>query len=110
MLDMINNPDENKSKILYGGNLPFKSSPDDIRAVFAEYGTVYSIKLIKDRLTGRPRGFGFIKMDPEGASRAQTELNNKEFGGRKLRIEEAKDQSVPTKRKTPRKIREEGNS
>ena len=76
-------------KSLYVGNLPFTANEDEIRVLFAAYGTVESIRLITNRDTGEPRGFGFVEMADNEASRAIQELNGKDFGGRALRINEA---------------------
>jgi RNA recognition motif-containing protein len=78
------------SKKLYVGNLPFSASEEDIRDLFAQYGTVESVNLITDRDTGRPRGFGFVEMSPEGADAAISALDQKEFGGRNLTVNEAR--------------------
>lgn len=78
---------------IYVGNLPFSSSEEDIRELFAPYGTVQSVKLITDRDTGRPRGFGFVEMDGGDAASAIAALNGQEFGGRSLRINEARERT-----------------
>ena len=61
-----------------------------MRALFAEHGTVESLALITDRETGRPRGFGFVEMSSADASRAMQALDGKDFGGRSLKVNEAK--------------------
>ncbi len=76
-------------KSLYVGNLPFSASEDEVRDLFSPYGTVESIRLVTDRETGRPRGFGFVEMADDEAARAIQELNGTDFGGRTLRINEA---------------------
>lgn len=78
-------------KTIYVGNLPFSASEDDIRELFAQHGEVHSVKLITDRETGRPRGFGFVEMDEETAGAAIEALNETEFGGRTLRVNEARE-------------------
>jgi RNA recognition motif-containing protein len=80
-------------KTIYVGNLPFGSSEDDIRQLFAQYGSVQSVKLITDRDTGRPRGFGFVEMEGGDADTAIEALNGQEFGGRSLRINEARERA-----------------
>jgi len=75
---------------LYVGNLPFSATEESIRALFAEHGSVESLSLVSDRDTGRPRGFGFVEMSNSDASRATEALNGKDFGGRALRVNEAK--------------------
>ncbi len=84
---------------IYVGNLPFTASEDELRNLFEQYGPVNSVKLITDRDTGRPRGFGFVEMDQDAASTAIESLNGKDLGGRSLRINEAKErESRPPKR------------
>jgi RNA recognition motif-containing protein len=79
------------TKRLYVGNLPFSASQDDIRAAFEAFGTVHDVNLVTDRDTGRPRGFGFVEMDAEAANAAIEGLNNKEFDGRDLTVNEARE-------------------
>ncbi len=52
---------------IYVGNLPFSTNETEIRELFAKHGNVESVNLIKDRMTYRLRGFGFVEMDSEGA-------------------------------------------
>ena len=77
-------------KTIYVGNLPFSSTEEDIKVLFSEYGTVHSVKLINDRQTGRPRGFGFVEMESVAAESAITKLDRSEFGGRNLTVNEAR--------------------
>ena len=79
------------SKRIYVGNLPFTSSEGDIRQLFSAYGEVISISLPNDRETGRPRGFGFVEMENENADQAIQALDGKEFSGRSLRVNEARE-------------------
>jgi RNA recognition motif-containing protein len=79
------------SKRIYVGNLPFTSNEEDVRALFASYGEVVSVTLPNDRETGRPRGFGFVEMDNDAADQAIRSLDGKEFGGRSLRVNEARE-------------------
>lgn len=76
---------------IYVGNLPFSASEDEVRAMFSPYGNVESVKLITDRETGRPRGFGFVEMAPSDANNAIQALNGKDMGGRPLRINQAQE-------------------
>ncbi|WP_031481869.1 RNA recognition motif domain-containing protein [Maridesulfovibrio frigidus] len=78
------------SKNIYVGNLPWSASEDDVRAAFEAFGEVISVKLIEDRETGRPRGFGFVEMDDSGALEAIDALDGKDFDGRNLKVNEAK--------------------
>jgi RNA recognition motif-containing protein len=77
-------------KKMYVGNLPFSSSEEDVRELFSQYGSVASVNLIQDRQTGRPRGFGFVEMETENADQAISSLDGTEFGGRTLKVNEAK--------------------
>ena len=74
---------------IYVGNLPFSSTPEEVRDLFSAYGTVESVNLITDRETGRPRGFGFVEMST-GGDEAITALHQTEFGGRSLTVNMAK--------------------
>lgn len=76
-------------KSIYVGNLPFSATEDEVRDLFAAFGPVGSVKLVSDRETGRPRGFGFVEMEDAAALNAIQELNGKDLGGRTLRINEA---------------------
>jgi RNA recognition motif-containing protein len=76
---------------IYVGNLPFNATEQDLRALFERHGTVESVKLINDRETGKPRGFGFVEMAQADAQAAIQALNGQELGGRPLRINEAQE-------------------
>ncbi len=82
------------SKSIYVGNLPWSATEEQIQDLFANYGTVHSVKLITDRETGRARGFGFVEMDDAEASAAIEALDNSSFGGRTLRVNEARPKDV----------------
>ena len=72
------------SKSIYVGNLPWAATEEQVQDLFAEYGKVLSVKLVSDRETGRARGFGFVEMED---GEAQADYS---FGGRTLRVNEAK--------------------
>ena len=74
---------------IYIGNLPFSATEESIRDLFSAYGAVESVKLITDRETGRQRGFGFVEM-ASGGNEAIAALDEKDFGGRNLRVNRAK--------------------
>ncbi|BCS87903.1 RNA recognition motif domain-containing protein [Pseudodesulfovibrio sediminis] len=79
------------AKNIYVGNLPWSSTEDEVRAAFEAYGQVSTVKLIEDRETGRPRGFGFVEMDDDSAALEAIEaLDGKDFGGRNIKVNEAK--------------------
>ncbi|MBS3820369.1 MAG: RNA-binding protein [Planctomycetes bacterium] len=76
---------------IYVGNLPYSTTDNELEAAFAEYGSVDSAKVIIDRATGRSRGFGFVEMPDDGAAQQAIEaLNNKDFDGRTLNVNEAR--------------------
>ena len=78
------------SKKIYVGNLPFSATDDSVRELFQQHGTVESVNLITDRETGRPRGFGFVEMDDEGADKAIAALEGTSMDGRNLRVNVAR--------------------
>ena len=75
---------------IYVGNLSWTMTEDDLRSLFEQYGTVSSVKIVKDRETGRSRGFGFVDMpdDNEGQA-ALTNLYDSEVMGRKIIVNES---------------------
>ena len=75
---------------IYVGNLPYTSTEDEVRELFAQYGEVVSCALPTDRETGRPRGFGFVEMADEDGRKAIEALDGHDFGGRQLRVNEAR--------------------
>ena len=78
------------AKSIYVGNLPWSATEEQVQSLFADYGPVVSVKLVSDRETGRARGFGFVEIEEPGASDAIEALDNANFGGRTLRVNEAK--------------------
>lgn len=80
---------------LYVGNLPFDTNESQLRALFQEGGRqVSEVKIITDRDTGRPRGFAFVEMGSQAdAEAAVSALNGREFGGRALTVNEAREQA-----------------
>ncbi len=85
---------------IYVGNLAWAVTDDDLRQAFAEFGKVDTASVIKDKYTGRSRGFGFVEMpDNEEAQAAINELNGKDLKGREVKVNEAK----PRTDRPPRK-------
>ena len=82
------------AKRLYVGNLSFNVNEADLRDLFAGCGTVSEAKIVMERDTGRPRGFGFVEMStPAEAAAAIESLNGREFQGRALTVNEAQERS-----------------
>lgn len=76
---------------LYVGNLPYELNEDELRTMFAQFGEVASVNIISDRVTKRPKGFGFVEMpNNQEAENAMKDLNEKEVKGRKIRVNEAR--------------------
>lgn len=78
-------------KSIFVGNLAYRASKDEVQKLFSQYGTVRSVRIMTDRMTRRPRGFGFVEMDPRGALAAIKALDGKEFHGRQLKVNEGND-------------------
>jgi cold-inducible RNA-binding protein len=76
---------------LFVGNLPFETSDADLQAHFAQAGSVESVSVMRERDTGRPRGFAFVEMSSgQDAQTAIDQLNEQPFGGRRLIVNEAR--------------------
>jgi RNA recognition motif-containing protein len=76
---------------LYVGNLPYSVGEQDLHQLFGAAGTVESVNVMRDMATGRARGFAFVEMaTDEDAQNAIKQLNNAEFGGRNLTVNEAR--------------------
>jgi RNA recognition motif-containing protein len=76
---------------LYVGNLSFKTTEDELRSHFGQYGSVTDVYVAMDKMTGRPRGFAFVTMGTEEeAKQAAEKVNGTELGGRQLTVNEAR--------------------
>ncbi len=72
---------------IYAGNLPYNTTDETLKSLFAEFGEVVSSKIIKDRETGRSKGFGFVEMtDSNEADNAIRQLDGSDLGGRKIKV------------------------
>lgn len=79
---------------LYVGNLPYDTTESDLQDLFSQAGAVASVNVMRDRDTGRARGFAFVEMaSPTDAQNAITQFNEQPFGGRKLTVNEARPQA-----------------
>jgi cold-inducible RNA-binding protein len=90
------------SNKLYVGNLSFSTTEDKLKDSFSEFGTVESVKIIKDEI-GRSKGFGFVEMSSEAeAQEAAKSLNGKELDGRTIRVDIARPQEARPRTSGPR--------
>lgn len=79
---------------LFVGSLPFSTTSEELKEVFAKVGQVVEANVVMDKMTNRSRGFGFVEMgSEEDAKKAITELNGSEVGGRKIFVSEARPQA-----------------
>lgn len=79
---------------LFVGSLPFSTTSDELRDIFSKVGEVTEANVVMDKQTGRSRGFGFVEMSSEEASKkAIADLNGSEVGGRKIFVSEARPQA-----------------
>ena len=78
------------SKKIFVGNLSFQTTESDLDGLFSPIGTVESVSIITDRMTGRSKGFGFVEMSDEDADKAIAQLNGTQLGGRALTVNEAR--------------------
>lgn len=82
-------------KTLYVGNLPYRANEAAVRSLFSSHGEVHSVRLMKDKQTGKRRGFGFVEMSAADADGAIKSLNDTEFQQRTLKVREAKERPEP---------------
>ena len=94
-------------KRLFVGGVPFDTTEDQLKELFAQAGTIVSVNVVKDKFTGRGRGFAFVEMTTdEEAEKAIQTLNNTELGGRKIVVNEAR----PLEERKPRSFGGGGRS
>ena len=85
---------------LYVGGIPYRSTEDDIKKAFEEAGSVVSVSIISDRMTGRSRGFGFVEMASEAEAQAAIDRwDGKDFDGRTLSVSFARPQGERPQRR-----------
>jgi len=76
---------------IFIGNLPFRASNQQLRQIFSEHGTVHNLRLMTDKVTRKPRGFGFVEMNRNHAKVAIKMLNGYELMGRELKVNYANE-------------------
>jgi len=88
---------------IYVGNLSYGMTEEDLQGLFEQYGSVSNVSIIKDRETGRAKGFGFVEMDEQNdGENAIKELDGSDVQGRNIKVNEAKPREERAPR-TPRK-------
>lgn len=87
--------DSPATKTLYVGNLPYKANESNVRELFAKSGEVFAVRLMKDKRTGKRRGFGFVVMASADAEQAISALNEQEYMQRTLKVRIANDPKHP---------------
>jgi hypothetical protein len=85
--------DSGETISLYVGNLAYSVQRNELRALFEEYGQVNSVRIMTDRNTRRPRGYGFVDMEANAGRKALDALNGTEFCGRNLKVSEAQQRA-----------------
>lgn len=83
-----------KTTTLYVGNLPYRANETSVRTLFSEHGQVLSVRLMKDKHTGKRRGFGFVEMPESDAEGAINALNDAEYQQRTLKVREANERAA----------------
>lgn len=81
-------------KVLYVGNLPYRANEAIVQQLFSRFGHVLSVRLMKDKVTGKRRGFGFIEMYAADAEKARATLNDTEFQQRTLKVRDANEKKL----------------
>jgi len=91
---------------IYIGNLSFQTTEDTLRSMFAEYGVIESVKLIKDRFSGQPKGFGFIEMPSNSeADQAIKALNGNRVDGNHIKVRPADPGGKRNRKRSSRRRR-----
>lgn len=83
--------DESEIATLYVGNLPYRADEEAVQQHFEQQGSVVSVRLMKDRRTGKRKGYGFVEMNAKGAAKAIKNLNDSMFQERTLKVRLAKE-------------------
>ena len=91
--DTVVTEEGRETATLYVGNLPYKANEDAVKEYFRSYIDVQSVRLMKDRRTGKRKGYGFIEVMTKDVDQAINELNDKVFLERTLKVRHAKEKS-----------------
>jgi RNA recognition motif-containing protein len=88
--------DDENSQTLYVGNLPYRANEKNVKDLFDEYGQVLNVRLMKDKRTGKRRGFGFVVVAAQDADKVIEQLNDSEYMQRTLKVRVANDPKHPS--------------
>lgn len=81
---------------LYVGNLSWTATDEDIKNAFSKYGNLVEASVVRDRFSGRSKGFAFVRFENSESAEKALELNGQDFMGRKLMVSEAREQTERT--------------
>ncbi|HCM41723.1 MAG TPA: RNA-binding protein [Candidatus Omnitrophica bacterium] len=81
---------------LYVGNLSWQATDEDIKGAFSKYGNLVEASVVRDRFSGRSKGFAFVRFENSESAEKALELNGQDFMGRKLMVSEAREQTERT--------------
>ena len=81
---------------LYVGNLSWTATDEDIKSAFSKYGNLVEASVVRDRFSGRSKGFAFVRFENSESAEKALELNGQDFMGRKLMVSEAREQAERT--------------
>lgn len=87
----VSESEQSSTTTLYVGNLPYKANEANVKTLFSEYGEVFAVRLMKDKKTGKRRGFGFVVMSESTAQNTIDNLNEFNYEGRTLKVRIAND-------------------
>lgn len=79
------------SNKIFVGNLSYTANPADLEEAFRDFGNIQDVKIVKDRATGKSRGFGFVTFASAEEAKQALTMDGKEVQGRKIRVNEARD-------------------
>lgn len=79
------------SNKIFVGNLSYGANPADLEEAFKDFGNIQDVKIVRDRASGKSRGFGFITFTTDEEAKQALAMDGKEVQGRKIRVNEARD-------------------
>ena len=78
---------------IYIGNLPYQATEQDVQTLFAQFGDIENVAIIKDRDTGRPKGFGFVTFVAQNSAQDALKMDSQDFQGRPIKVSMAKEKT-----------------